>query len=162
MSGGTRSRPAWPEGDHPACTTERRKDGDTGRARPKGRLGLDGWGAQTPLTFLSSREGLKPNGQNRRVWFTKARPTERTRQTATERPKFSFRDGTHHSSIELKGSILIQPSRLQPTKKVAAMIWRSDEETLEWFEPLYMLRKSMLQYGPALSSNSQAKVKYRA
>lgn len=56
MSGGTRSRPARPEGDHPACTTERRKDGDTGRARPKGRLGLDGWGDAGPHFDLKEYE----------------------------------------------------------------------------------------------------------
>jgi hypothetical protein len=79
MSGGTRSRPARPEGDHPACTTERRKDGDTGRARPKGRLGLDGWGDAGPLFDLReesqplgwpmpfTRKGSKPDGRDDRL-----------------------------------------------------------------------------------------------
>ena len=50
MSGGWRSRPARREGDHPPYTNDEgvRKDGDTRRARPKGRSDLDGLGAAGP------------------------------------------------------------------------------------------------------------------
>jgi hypothetical protein len=75
MSGGRRHRPSLAEGDHPACTNEVRKAGDTAEdARSEsGGLGLDGTGAAGPQSKkmlesqpkagrITLREGSSPDG----------------------------------------------------------------------------------------------------
>ena len=76
MSGGRPSRPQTAEGDHPSCTNEVRKDGETaGCARnASAGLGLDGGWGHRPLKQKQksqpegwhsfSRKGSKPDGRD--------------------------------------------------------------------------------------------------
>jgi len=62
MSGGRPSRPQTAEGDHPSCTNEVRKDGETGGCARSAseRLGLDGGWGRRPLFEKGKR--FSPSG----------------------------------------------------------------------------------------------------
>ena len=139
MSGGRPSGPQTAEGDHPSCTSEARKDGETagcartpdlirgkglvltedGAAGPKQERkasALQGW----PKT----RKGWKPTGRDRhrRARFTTARP-EGVRPTFPTGQAFNnqaFRGHLHaatapsiHGDVASRNVTELEPSGLQ-------------------------------------------------
>lgn len=89
MSEGTRSRHARPQGDHPARTTETRKDGDAGRAPPRGAWLFTAGGRRPRLRsarkamsapqgwpILCMRKGSKPAGRDHKLGSREPGPQE--------------------------------------------------------------------------------------